>query len=194
MTRPALSTFKEDPSEWLKLAQSGDSEAYRQFLEWVSNFTQSMGRILLLKWNIKSPEALDDLIQEVLLAVHLKKHTYIPELPVEPWVATIVRHKTVDWLRKVTLEKKRIADEDLESIPIAADRPEVFGAHRSTQLDLDKILSSLSKSQRALIEWVKIEGLSIQEVAAKTDRSEVSVKVSVHRILKGLQKQFGGAE
>ena len=42
----------------------------------------------------------EDAVQETLLAIHLKRHTWDPEQPLAPWVYAIARHKVVDALRR----------------------------------------------------------------------------------------------
>ena len=42
----------------------------------------------------------EDIVQEALLAIHLKRHTWQPDLPVLPWVYAIARHKLVDAVRR----------------------------------------------------------------------------------------------
>ena len=42
----------------------------------------------------------EDVVQEVLLALHLKRSTWMRGTPVGPWVAAIARNKIVDALRR----------------------------------------------------------------------------------------------
>ena len=42
----------------------------------------------------------EDIVQEVLLAVHLKRHTWDPTAPVGPWLFAIARNKIIDALRR----------------------------------------------------------------------------------------------
>ncbi len=39
-------------------------------------------------------------MQEVLLAVHLKRHTYDPAAPFAPWLFAVTRNKVIDALRR----------------------------------------------------------------------------------------------
>ncbi|MEM6476311.1 MAG: sigma factor, partial [Pseudomonadota bacterium] len=44
---------------------------------------------------------IDDLVQEVLIALHTKRATFDPARPFLPWLAAIARYRWVDHLRKV---------------------------------------------------------------------------------------------
>jgi RNA polymerase sigma-70 factor (ECF subfamily) len=52
--------------------------------------------------------------------------------------------------------------------------------------DLDYLLATLQPKARRAIRYMKLQGLSVRETAAKTGMSESAVKVSVHRALKAL--------
>src|SRR3981189_3854961 len=41
----------------------------------------------------------EDLVQEAVLAIHIKRHTYDPAEPLTPWVHAIARYKLIDFLR-----------------------------------------------------------------------------------------------
>jgi RNA polymerase sigma-70 factor (ECF subfamily) len=53
-------------------------------------------------------------------------------------------------------------------------------------LDLTKLLAKLPPKVRLAIQYVKIEGLSVAEAAARCGMSESAIKVNVHRGLKAL--------
>src|SRR6185437_4485680 len=60
----------------------------------------------------------DDVVQEVLLALHLKRSTWTQGAPVGAWVAAIARNKIVDALRR---RGRRVAvpiDEVLETLGV----------------------------------------------------------------------------
>ena len=121
----------------------------------------------------------DDLVQEVLISVHKKRATYDPERPFLPWLAAIARYRWVDYLRGVY----RAAEEELTDMDIPHDSEEESLIAR---LSLDRMLAQIPDGQARLISWVKIEGLSIKQAAARSRQSEAAVKVNIHRGLKKL--------
>ena len=59
-----------------------------------------------------------------------------------------------------------------------------------SELDLDRLMTRISASTRRAIQYVKLEGLSVSEAAARCGMSESAVKVAVHRGLKALGSQI----
>jgi RNA polymerase sigma-70 factor, ECF subfamily len=58
-------------------------------------------------------------------------------------------------------------------------------------LDLQRLMSKISSKARQAIRYVKLEGLSVSEAAARCGMSESAVKVTAHRGLKALALQIG---
>jgi RNA polymerase sigma-70 factor (ECF subfamily) len=125
------------------------------------------------------PAQLDDLVQEVLLAVYTKRATYDPERPFLPWLAAISRYRWVDHLRKVY----RNAEDALEDYDAPEDSDEESVLAR---LSLERMFGHIPDKQSDVIEMVKIEGLSIREAADRSGQTESAVKVNIHRGLKKL--------
>jgi len=81
---------------WVR-AQSGDEAAYRESLGCIAARVRGYVRRRLQGL----PDDVEDVVQEILLAVHLHRGTYDPAVPVSAWVLAIARHKLVDlWRRR----------------------------------------------------------------------------------------------
>ena len=162
-------------SEWSELmaaAQRGDAARYRRLLGEL--------RPWLTRYYVKRlPSAVvDDAVQETLIAIHEKRHTYEPARPFGPWLSAIARYKWIDRLRSL----KRRATEPLSEDLAAAD-------HESAVVSatvLEQLLASLKPAQAEAIRLVKIHGLSIEEASARTGQSVSLVKVNIHRGLASL--------
>ena len=128
------------------------------------------------------PEEVEDLVQELLLAVHNQRHTYDPRQPITAWVYAIARYKLVDLLRRRSRKESLNDPLDEEDDLLATSDGEAAEARR----DLAKLLADLPERQRAPIIHMKIEGLSVAETARLTGMSQSAVKVGVHRGLKAL--------
>lgn len=162
---------------WLR-AQSGDEAAYRQCLGLLA------GRLrgYLKRRLATTPDEVEDLVQETLLALHLQRGTYDPTLPVSAWVLAIARHKLVDlWRRQGRREQLHEPIDEVGEHLLVADEHDA-GASR----DLAGLLQELPAAQQQAIVLTKIEGLSVAEAAARTGASESAIKVQVHRGLKRL--------
>ena len=63
---------------------------------------------------------IEDAVQDVLLAIHEKRHTYDPKRSLAPWLAAIARYKWIDRLRSLKSEAAKPLGENL-AIPDHGD-------------------------------------------------------------------------
>ncbi len=164
---------------------AGDAAAYRCLLESLTRILQGYFRIRLFE---DLATHADDLVQETLLALHLRRMTFDPAFPLMAWVQAIARHKLIDFLRRSRRQGKIPLDDQID---VLADPVDSVAAveHRH---DLDTLLSHLPARSRDVIGKVKIEGKSVAETANETNLSVASVKVIIHRGIAALRNQFGG--
>ncbi|MBI1402337.1 MAG: sigma-70 family RNA polymerase sigma factor [Porphyrobacter sp.] len=125
------------------------------------------------------PGQVDDLVQEVLIALHAKRATWDPARPFLPWLAAIARYRWVDHLRRTY----RDAGEELLEDSGASDSDEDVVLAR---VSLERLFAHLPAGQAEVIALVKIEGLSIEEASARSGQSASLVKVNIHRGLRKL--------
>ena len=174
----ALDDFESALAPLWSRAQAGDEAAYRQALSQIA----ARLRGYFLRRSSSSPDDMEDLVQETLLALHLQRGTYDPRWPVSAWVFAIARHKLVDLFRR------RGAREDLHE-PLddldEARHPATSG-ETSAQRDLALLLETLPPAQCAAIVMTRIEGLSMSEASGRSGVSVAALKVQVHRGLKRL--------
>jgi RNA polymerase sigma-70 factor, ECF subfamily len=174
-------TAKETSLRALMIAGlSGDGAAYRAWLSELSVHLRAYYRGRLVRAG-RGTEETEDLVQEALIAVHTRRHTYDPTQLLTPWVYAIARYKLIDHLRRNQSTLTNVPIEDASEI-IAADGGQAMESH----LDLNKLLARLPDKVRLAVQYVKIEGLSVVEAAARCGISESAVKMNVHRGLKQL--------
>lgn len=135
----------------------------------------------------RGPVEAEDLVQEALMAIHTRRHTYDPSQPFTPWVYAIARYKFVDYLRRTRVSAQGLPIDESREITSRDDQAEV-----ESSFDLQKLMVSLPVNMRAAIQAVKLDGLSVTEAAAQTGMSESNVKVSVHRGLKAMARFITG--
>jgi RNA polymerase sigma-70 factor, ECF subfamily len=125
----------------------------------------------------------DDLLQETWLRIHNVRHTYRPGEPALPWFYAIARHIRVDHYRKSirAAAGERVLGEMSRGVSSAS--------HQAGTLDA--LLAPLSENQREIIAMLKVEGMSLEEVARATSSSVGSVKQKVHRAYKKLRETVG---
>lgn len=160
------------------LGLAGDARAYHDFLKALGAHLRAYFRKRLFQ----IPDEVEDLVQETLLAIHTKRHTYRHDQPLTAWVHGIARYKLIDMLHA------RRGRENLND-PLEDD-VELFASSDTdasdAQRDLEGLLQGLPDKQRLPIVHMKLEGLSVIETARRTGLSESAVKVGVHRGLKAL--------
>jgi RNA polymerase sigma-70 factor (ECF subfamily) len=132
-----------------------------------------------------SREYADDLLQETWLRIHKARHTHRPGEPVLPWFYAIARNIRVDHFRKSSRTTGR-------EQPLG-ETPEVKLPHtpQSSRIpDLEILLAPLPPSQREVIVMLKVEGMSLEEVARATSSSVGSVKQKAHRGYEKLRERL----
>jgi RNA polymerase sigma-70 factor (ECF subfamily) len=168
----------------MRLALAGDHVAYRTLLEALGTTFRGMVRARLAKAGRGNAEV-EDIVQEVLLAVHLKRHTWDPGLPFGPWVHAVARHKLIDALRRQGLRLTVAIDDVAEALPAPADTQADLG-------DAERLIAQLSPRQQAIVRGIAIDGRSASEVGGEVGMTEGAVRVALHRALKELAGLFRG--
>ncbi len=158
---------------------AGDAAAHAELLGMLAIYLRGF----LARKMGRNAADLEDLVQEALLAIHLKRDTYDTSQPFTAWAFTIARYKLIDWYRRNRIRRTEPLDE--ASDLFAGDNAEEVAVRR----DLGKLVATLPEKQRALLEDVKIAGLSNAEAATKAGMTEGAVKVSIHRSLQVLMRR-----
>jgi RNA polymerase sigma-70 factor, ECF subfamily len=157
---------------------AGDASSYHHFLLELAAHLRSF----LRKRLVRMPEEAEDLVQELLLAIHNQRHTYDAKLPLTAWVHAIARYKLIDLLRRRSRsELLNDSLDDAEKLFAAPDSEAAEARH-----DIAKLLEQLPDRQRLPIQYVKIEGGSVSDTAKRIGMSESAVKIGIHRGLKAL--------
>jgi RNA polymerase sigma factor (sigma-70 family) len=156
-----------DWGAWMAAAQSGNAEVYHRLLVGISVWLRRYFARRL------PPAMVDDTVQDTLLAIHEKRHTFDSSRPFGPWLAAIARYKWIDRLRAMKAAPTEALTED---IPVLDHEAAVTSAS-----SLERLLRELKPAQSHVIRLVKLQGLSIEEAAAQTGQSASLVKVNIHR-------------
>ncbi|MGD0142289.1 MAG: sigma-70 family RNA polymerase sigma factor [Rhizomicrobium sp.] len=162
-------------------ALAGDAAAYRALLAILS---AQLRRYYARRLASADATSAEDLVQETLIAVHTRRATYDTSLPFTPWLYAVARYKLMDHLRRGRI-RATVALDDAGDL-FAEDESEAALARR----DLDRLLETLPQATRDAIRQVKIEGLSTAEAAERSGRSEIAVRVGIHRGLKALGEKL----
>ncbi len=170
----------EQADQWetlLAAANAGNKEAYTQFLQAIAPVLR--GVVKARGARLGEAEC-EDIVQEVLLAVHLKRHTWRSGAPVRPWLYAITRYKVVDAFRargrRVDLPIEDFADD------LAADA----GPDPTDAADMAKMIGMLDGRSALIVRKIGIDGASVAETGRSLSMSEGAVRVALHRAMKSL--------
>ena len=171
------------PDAWgalMAAAHDGHGGAYRRLLAEIGDWAARYFARRL------PPGEIDDAVQETLLAVHRRRHTYDPARPFAPWLAAIAKRKWVDQLRSL---ERRAAQGLPDEIATADHESAVTSA-----TVLAGLLAALPPAQAQAILLVKLHGYPVADASRESGQSVAAVKVNVHRGLARLAKLIAGTD
>ncbi len=158
----------------------GDEASHKALLMKLSAYLRAYFKGQLVRIG-RGPADAEDLVQETLIALHTRRHTYDRSQLLTPWVYAIARYKLVDYLRRTKAANMDVQVEEAKGVFALDDVSAV-----ESGLDLEKLLIQLKPKTRQAIQFVKLDGLSVSEAAVRAGMSESAIKVSVHRGLRAL--------
>src|SRR5713226_6170232 len=113
----------------------GDAAAHKALLTRLSANLRAYFKTHLARIG-KGPADAEDLVQETLIALHTRRHTYDRSKLLTPWVYAIARYRLVDYLRR---SKASVTDVAIE------EAPDLFADDDATvvdsRLDLHKLMA-----------------------------------------------------
>jgi RNA polymerase sigma-70 factor (ECF subfamily) len=164
----------------LNAAIGGDEAAYAAFLRRAAAMVRGFAQRRISHGGLDA----EDIVQETLLAIHLKRHTWRTDAPVGPWLFAIARYKLIDAFRKSGRRLEVPLGDDFD---VAAPDAEETVSER----DIDRVLAALSPRERDVVSAISIDGHSISEAARALDMAEGAVRVALHRGLARIARTFG---
>ena len=172
---------------WMKAANAGDSRAYRLLLEALTPFLRGLVRQGLARAGASGGDV-EDVVQETLLAIHLKRQTWDADQLFTPWARAIARNKLIDNLRRRGNRTELPIEDFVEVLPAEAPTEEI------SRGEAVRLLSVLGGRQREIVQAVCVEGASIKEASAKLGISEGAARVALHRGLGALAAAYRSGE
>jgi RNA polymerase sigma-70 factor (ECF subfamily) len=174
---------EERLAKGMRCERRGDPVEYERMLKEVAiSLRRALGP-RLVRVGLAAHEA-EDLVQEILIGLHRKRHTWDPARPFLPWLHAITRYKLIDFLRHRRRDALRRVDLPLEDWLEIVETP-ADEATRSTW-EVDRHLSVLAVSQRKIVRAIALEGASVRKVARGLATSEGAVRVMLHRAIRRL--------
>ncbi|MBL8563966.1 MAG: sigma-70 family RNA polymerase sigma factor [Gemmobacter sp.] len=179
-----MSVTEQTLAELLRAANAGDGQAYARFLLAVTpvlrTVVQGRGRVL-------DRAAQEDVVQDVLLAIHMKRHTWRADAPLKPWLYAVARYKVADAFRRLGVGRLHLPLEDFADALESAPAPEPLAAR-----DADRLLGQLDPRSASIVRAAHLEGEETAAIGARLSMSEGAVRVALHRAMKRLAVLAGG--
>lgn len=170
---------------WMAAAQRGDKTAYEKLLTEVA---AAIRRYLQVRFG--PADFIDDITQECLLSIHKGRHTYDAGRPFRAWLFAIVRHRSIDYLRRRGSDKT-VGATSIDPDDIDPDsQAQMAGNAIATAAEASLILSQLSREHRDIIVRTKYLGYSAAEVGTQLGISVAAVRVRLHRALGHARRLF----
>lgn len=169
-------------TEWamlMRAAREGDGEAYRRLLRSMVHPLRVLAARGLARAGLGQAD-IEDVVQETLLAIHLKRETWDSTRSIAPWVVAIARHKLVDIVRRRRGRIEISIDDLMDSLP------DGFAESEATTHQISTLVNGLALRQRDVVRLVSVEGRSIAATAAHLRMSEGAVRIALHRGLRAL--------
>ena len=172
-------TQSDDPSweELMRAANRGDQRAYARLL---SAITPVVRGIVRARGGSLGAEGCEDVVQEVLLTIHLKRQSWREDAPLRPWLYAVTRHKVVDAFR-ARGHRITVPVDDFAEVLAAPEGPDPFEAQ-----DMDRVINRLEPRAAQIVRAIGIEGESAAETGVKLGMTEGAVRVALHRALKSI--------
>lgn len=160
---------------WMVAAQAGETPAYEKLLaELIPYLRRFVQRRLL------NAAAVEDVVQNVLIAIHRARASYRAERRFTPWLHAIARNAIVDQARQQLRRSRREVSLEADGVgePAAAA---VEPSNSPLSPELEDALGALPDAQREAVELIHLHGYSVAEAAERVGATKAALKVRAHR-------------
>lgn len=167
----------DDLAPLMRAYQAGELAAFEQLYGRLAGELQAY-----FLASVRDASVARDLVQDTFLEVHRSRHTYLPSLPVRPWLFGIARHilgrhRRGAWRR--AMHEEPLAEQSV-AVPPRVERH-----------DLARALVQLPASRREPFVLHHIHGLSFQQIAERIGIGVVAAKLRSSRAMRALREALG---
>ena len=183
--RPAGQSRHAALDSLMRAVQTGDRQAYHTLLEEVAIRVR---RLVSSRAPWLGQADVEDIVQDVLLSLHLARATWNPDRPFMPWIAAIARNRLADHARRY--KRRQALDQ------ATTDLAEVFSStpgqsHAEGVVNLMSVrraMTDLTEGERKAFELVRLREMSLADAARAGNTTVGAMKVAVHRASRKLRQ------
>ena len=161
----------------MRAANRGDQRAYAVLLGAIAPVVRGIVRA---RGAALGNEHCEDIVQDVLLTIHLKRQTWREEAPLRPWIYAITRHKVIDAFRARGNRVDLPVEDFAEILPAPATEDPIAAR------DMARVIDQLEPRAAQIVRAIGIDGETTAETGARLGMTEGAVRVALHRALKRL--------
>jgi len=168
----------------MRAERRGDTASYEWLLREISCALSPTIRHGVQRASLPPAEA-EDILQEVLMGLHIMRRRWDDARPFLPWLHAILRYKLTDAARRRGRERRIRVDLSAEAWGEIMDE----AAPQDGAMAGDALMHALDvlpPGQRHVVEAVAIDGASVRDTAAGLQISEGAIRMTMHRAFKKL--------
>lgn len=180
-----MNTVKSDTATLLVRCAAADGTAFRQL------YDANSGRLYAIALRItRQPALASDAVHDALLQVWRNSVRFDPQRGnADAWLMSLVRYRAIDIVRRQGREVPGLdGPEQADTDPDALSRMVTGVEDRALRTCLEQI----DPPRRSLVMLAFIDGLTQNEVAARTGQPLGTVKSSIRRALLAMRSCLGG--
>jgi RNA polymerase sigma-70 factor (ECF subfamily) len=178
---------RDDFSLLMAAAQAGDGAAYEAVLRLIA---EAVLRMVRRQRGFLGADAVEDLVQDVLLSVHAVRATYDARRPFLPWLVAIVRNRLADHARRYArTAAHEVVVDDLD-VTFSSNDANLLESRLVGSEALRAAIEALPPGQRKAIELLKLREMSLKEAAAAAGTTVGAMKVATHRAIAELRRRL----
>ncbi len=162
-----------DDATLVGAARRGDRAAFGLLYE---RFVRIVHGILLSRVSSRDAE---DLVQDVFLAALRQLHALRDDAAFPAWLLSIARNRASDHYRKAMATTEIRENHRVQHAPV------------EEALAVLSVIRGLPEAYRETLVLRLVEGMTGEEIAARTGLSPASVRVNLHRGMKRLREALG---
>ena len=165
----------------LKAANAGDGPCYARFLHAVAPIVRGIVRA---RGRSLPPDQHEDIVQDVLLGLHLKRHSWDSSQPVRPWIYAITRYKVIDAFRRRGVAI-HLPIEDFSEVLATEPGADQMTA-RDDQREVEHLLGQLDPRSAEVVRAISLREESPIAVGERLNMTPGNLRLTLHRAMKRL--------